>query len=215
MVTMSSRNEALAEEYGPVVDPLIQRYLRLRDQTPYQSPVLLSEKSAWMRLKSFCNPLGPAISAPEYIPTMQLRFLDILRDKFPKHRLILSDFDALPEAIEGVDGPVVQTRQRGQMVPCSTYLVTRGWFDIFFPTNFALMRDMYSLIMKQSGSDDENAPVLSAAQPHIQSEDQGRSPRILHHTEFLKEYADLDATTTQSRTNPMLEHYRNVKFFLT
>lgn len=38
-----------------------------------------------------------------------------------------------------------------QTVPCTTYLVQPGFFDIFFPTDFDTLREMYSLVMS-SGS---------------------------------------------------------------
>jgi hypothetical protein len=75
--------------------------------------------------------------------------METLWKYFPRHRLLLSDFDYLPTPIRGIDAPLVQTRQRYSMIPCSTYLVTRGWFDIFFPTNFELMSEIYMLIGKE------------------------------------------------------------------
>ena len=35
------------------------------------------------------------------------------------------------------------------MVPCSTPFVKQGYFDIFFPTNFENLRDMYEHILAQ------------------------------------------------------------------
>lgn len=36
-----------------------------------------------------------------------------------------------------------------QTVPCTTYLVQPGFFDIFFPTDFEALREMYTLVMSQ------------------------------------------------------------------
>lgn len=46
--------------------------------------------------------------------------LDILRDKFPAHRILFSDFSSLPDAIPGTNAPVVQTRYEGEV---STFVV--------------------------------------------------------------------------------------------
>ena len=49
----------------------------------------------------------------------------------------------------GVCAPVVQTRIRGTMVPCDTFLVKQGYFDIFFPTDFNKLRDMYEHVLTE------------------------------------------------------------------
>jgi len=36
-----------------------------------------------------------------------------------------------------------------QTVPCTTYLVQPGFFDIFFPTDFEALREMYTLVMSK------------------------------------------------------------------
>ncbi|KAG8965986.1 hypothetical protein FRB90_011027 [Tulasnella sp. 427] len=49
----------------------------------------------------------------------------------------------------GYNSPVVQTRFRDTMVPVETFMVQPGYFDIFFPTSFELLRDMYELVMSK------------------------------------------------------------------
>ena len=191
-VSYDPTHKHFEEEFEPVHDPLIQRYLRLRDQTSYSSP--LKKPSLGSRLRQHF-PLAPNVSPPEFIPTMQMYFLERLHARFPRHRLILSDFDALPTQVEGVNAPVVQTRQRGLMIPCSTYMVSKGWFDIFFPTQFELMQEMYALITASSK--------------------QKRHTVVQTHREFLEKYGNVQATCTKSGENPMLENYQNMKFFLT
>ena len=133
------------------MDPLIRRYLGYRRHVNYPySPTSLS--SLWKSssntlplnpllasspiLRKLYNslPFAPNLSPPEFLPTKQMVFLERLRDQLPGHRLLISDFDALPDAVEGKNGPVVQTRYGGDMVPCETFLVKQGYFDIFFPT---------------------------------------------------------------------------------
>jgi hypothetical protein len=68
-------------------------------------------------------PFAPNLSAPEYIPTRLMHFFDILHKYFPAHKLVTSDFHALPDAVDGVNAPVVQTRYQRRMVPVTTPLV--------------------------------------------------------------------------------------------
>ncbi|KZT67369.1 DUF185-domain-containing protein [Daedalea quercina L-15889] len=75
--------------------------------------------------------------------------LRTLRRHFPRHRLLLSDFASLPDTVPGANAPVVQTRYRNTTVPCTTFLVKQGYFDIFFPTDFEHLRDMYEHILAQ------------------------------------------------------------------
>ncbi|CAG8760324.1 11227_t:CDS:2, partial [Racocetra fulgida] len=162
------------EIYEPVNDPLITRYLTLRSRTLYKTPVLQNRFFRKLRNKL---PFSPNMTSPEFIPTKELLFLEILKDYFPQHRLIISDFYKLPDTIRGIDAPVVQTRYEDTMVPCSTFMVSPGWFDIFFPTNFELLRDIYLLVC-HSGKAKENI-------------------RILTQHDFLKRYADLERTKTR------------------
>ncbi|KAF9166215.1 hypothetical protein DFQ26_008447 [Actinomortierella ambigua] len=180
------------EIYTPVSDPVIQRYLNLRRQTGYRSPVLGQRFLRQLRNKL---PFAPNMTGPEFIPTKMLMFLETLKNYFPRHRLIVSDFYTLPEAMEGTDAPVVQTRYSGTMVPCSTYMVMPGMFDIFFPTNFELLRDMYQLVCRPAAGMDKSVKVQTQR-------------------EFLERYAALDKTRTYSGENPMLTYYENNKMFL-
>lgn len=59
-------------------------------------------------------PFAPNLTKPEFIPTRQLQLLEVLRDKFPNHRVLMSDFDTLPDTVHGVNAPVVQTRYQGE-----------------------------------------------------------------------------------------------------
>lgn len=178
------------EAYEPLSDPLIQRYLDLRAQTGYSSPL---QASPWKRQVRSLLPFAPNLTEPEFLPTMCLKLFDQLKQYFPKHRLIISDFDALPEAVPGLNAPVVQTRYQGMMIPCSTYLVQPGWFDIFFPTNFELMRDVYNTVCGGVG---------------------GQNGQVVTQRQFLERHGDLLATRTKSGENPMLSFYQNFKFLL-
>ncbi|KAJ3154653.1 hypothetical protein HDU89_007892 [Geranomyces variabilis] len=177
------------EAYEPATDPMINRYLSLREQIGRSSPL---QGNRFLRSLRTSLPFAPNLTGPEFLPTMCLKLFDQLNAHFPKHRIILSDFDKLPDAVPGINAPVVQTRYQGTMIPCSTYLVQPGWFDIFFPTDFELMRDMYNLTC---GAD-------------------GQKGKVLTQQEFLIANANLEGTRTKSGENPMLSFYQNFKFLV-
>lgn len=80
------------------------------------------------------------------------------------------------------------------MVPCSTYLVQAGWFDIFFPTNFETIKKSYDHIMGNLES--------------IES-------KVMTHKEFLTKHSKhFKKTKTLCSDNPMLDYFENVKFFI-
>lgn len=109
------------ELYELVNDPLIKRYLSLRSRLPTpsqrRSPLLnpLLSASPLLRKIYAAIPFAPNLTPPEFIPTKQLMLLDVLRDKFPYHRILMSDFSELPDAIPGITAPVVQTRYEGEV----------------------------------------------------------------------------------------------------
>lgn len=139
--------------YTPVTDPLITEFLTLRRQLGHPSPInKLLQSSQILRNLYLSLPFAANLSEEEYIPTRLLSLLQTLRNHFPRHRLLLSDFSSLPDTISGINAPVVQTRFRNNTVPCSTLLVKQGYFDIFFPTNFERLRDMYEYIISQNFS---------------------------------------------------------------
>lgn len=109
-------------------------------------------KSPTLRKLYRSLPFAPNLSATEFIPTRLLNLLRTLRNYFPRHRLLLSDFSSLPDTIPGINAPVVQTRFQNITVACSTLLVKQGYFDIFFPTNFERLRDMYEFTLAQPPS---------------------------------------------------------------
>ena len=65
-----------------------------------------------------------------------ISLLRMLRTHFPPHRLPLSDFNSLPDAIPGVTAPVVQARMRESAVASSTIFVRPGFFDRHVRTRY-------------------------------------------------------------------------------
>lgn len=142
--------------YTRITDPLIASFLSLRQRIKRQPPLPWYLRTSPLRRVYATLPFAPNLSPPEYIPTRQLSLLRLLRAHFPCHRLLLTDFSSLPDAVPGANGPVVQTSVRGTMVPCKTIFVRQGYFDILFPTAFEQLRDMYECVLEQpvGASDD-------------------------------------------------------------
>ncbi|GAA5832517.1 hypothetical protein JCM11251_001356 [Rhodosporidiobolus azoricus] len=227
------------ELFSPISDPLLARYLSLRAQLPSASPYPPSgavhpilSRFPLLRKAYAALPFAPNLSKPEFIPTRQLELLEVLRDKFPRHRLVMSDFSELPDAVEGECGPVVQTRYAGETVPCTTYLVQPGFFDIFFPTDFRTLSELYTLVMSQppnppsntsatSSVDSPSAPVPPSPKPrlpgnffspHSASGKTRRELRVFSHADFLEKWAETDRTRVRDGSNPLLDSYQNAKF---
>ncbi|KAG6813855.1 hypothetical protein H0H92_006262 [Tricholoma furcatifolium] len=225
--------------YTPVSDPLITQFLNLRRRLKHPLPVgRLLQASDMLRKLYSTMPFAPNLSKEEYIPTRLLSLLRTLRNQFPRHRLLLSDFSSLPDTLSGVNAPVVQTRFRNVTVPCSTLHVRQGYFDIFFPTNFECLRDMYEcLITPRHPSAMRSTPLMTASTSMSLDEDYFSSHRsddrrspldgitsasglpvgerkssVFTHAEFMETYADLSKTRLRNGENPMLDFYKNVKF---
>ncbi|KAJ3107010.1 hypothetical protein HDU97_004979 [Phlyctochytrium planicorne] len=175
------------EGYEKVSDGRIRQFLDLAKTFSWSVPKLSSRPLRQLRS---LFPFAPNLTQPEFVPTKSLQFFEKLATCFPKHLLVLSDFTELPKAVEGISGPVVQTRYQGSMIACSTYLVQPGWFDIFFPTDFSRLQQMHESICKP-------------AYKHKSSSQH----------EFLSEFGMLSKTQTKSGENPMLSFYENFKFY--
>ncbi|KAF7308251.1 Protein arginine methyltransferase NDUFAF7 [Mycena chlorophos] len=213
--------------YSRVTDPLIADFLKLRRRLGHAPaiPRLLHAAPSLLRLYSNL-PFAPNLSAPEYIPTRLLSLLRTLRTHFPRHRLLLSDFNALPEAIQGRNAPVVQTRFQNTTVPVTTLLVAPGFFDIFFPTNFERLRDMYEYILAEPAAlaSSLGADFFSSYHPSNRRHPvEGvtsasglpvgeRKSSVFTHAQFLNTYGDVEKTRLRNGENPMVEFYQNVKF---
>ena len=171
------------QAFEDISDPLIKRYLSILNEIGYKFPVSFKK-----RLRDFINPF---YTEPDthYIPTQQLLFFDVLDKCFPRHRLILSDFSDLQTENTA---PIVQTVYNNDLVVVPTYIVQPGWFDIFFPTDFELLKKLY----------------LSGRKRNVE---------IMTQESFLKTFGTrdiLDITRTRIGENPMLSFYKNFKFCL-
>ncbi|KAJ8066262.1 hypothetical protein OCU04_005344 [Sclerotinia nivalis] len=178
------------EFYTPTIDPIASRFLRVRHAaTNGKYPHPLPQNKLVRSLRN-SMPFAPNLSQPEYIPTRLMQFFDILAKYFPAHRLVTSDFHSLPDTIKGVNAPVVQTRYKRRTVPVSTPFVHQGYFDILFPTDFAVMDNVYRAIT-------------------------GKFTQVLSHEEFLNRWAYVGQTETKNGENPLLTWYKNASVLTT
>ena len=192
------------EEYGRLEDRLVTRYLSAKANALNWPDLTLPAGSQsgglLSRLKDRFAPLPrDHPKRGEFIPTNAFLLLESLGSLFPQHCLILADFSELPDAIVGRNAPVVQTRLNGKTVACSTYMLPKGEYDIFFPTDFDLLAKIYhEQHRKWNGGKKRDVDV-----------------RVMTQGAFMTTYADLSKTRTRGGYNPMVDEYRNMKFFLT
>jgi hypothetical protein len=111
------------EYFNTQLDPVAARFLRVRQaasRRPFPSPL-----GPWyLRGIRSAPPFRKEFSLPEYIPTRLMQFFDVLNQYFPAHRLVASDFSSLPDAVPGLNAPVVQTRYQRRTVPVTTPFVS-------------------------------------------------------------------------------------------
>jgi len=218
-VVLVAASGDLYEFYTPHLDPAAARFLRVRHAATagrHPRPAPASRLGRW--LHRHVHPFGGDLSAPEYVPTRLIDFFAVLERSFPAHRLVASDFHSLPDAVEGLNAPVVQTRYQRRPVPVTTPLVCfccppssllpflpsspplrwadkkrqvhQGYFDIMFPTDFNVVEAIYRAMT-------------------------GRLSRVLTHEDFMRRWAYVGDTETQSGENPLLSWYKNASVMTT
>jgi hypothetical protein len=203
-VMESTVNIDLQAPYGSVPGKYWQEFKVARDQLVLEYVALGDEMGwKWASLKGHSFRRALERFSPveyvnpwscEFIPTAGLQLLKSLTKHFPKHQVLFSDFDELPDTVKGHGAPVVQTRFRGMTVPCSTVLLKPGLFDIFFPTNFSRLSQLHQKLRNSNAT----------------------TSGVLKHAEFLKKWSDvhdLKRTTTKSGYNPMIQDFENVSFY--
>lgn len=207
------------EIYEPVTDPLIKDFLAVRSEVRGHASLASTSFHPLLHLhpilrKLYHNlPFAPNLSPPDFLPTKSLKMLRVLKKYFPSHRILMSDFDYLPDTVPGRTAPVVQTRYQGNMVTCSTYLVSQGWFDIFFPTDFRFLRDMYERVMTTDRAEAASDASVGSLSSNTDIRWGSRRPlRVLSHKQFLQRYSEPEHTTLRDGSNPMLDLYENAAF---
>ncbi|KAF9666101.1 hypothetical protein SADUNF_Sadunf16G0193700 [Salix dunnii] len=215
--------ESLIELYKPLEDPLIKRCVEIMELDKNQSVSIA--KSVWSKV--FPKPRRC------WLPTGCLKLLEVLHEVLPRMSLIASDFSYLPDvSIPGERAPLVSAKglmlvlelegpfvhgQRDDL-PCShldlqkdgcsedynSYLDAKGDADIFFPTDFWLLErmDHYCSGWMQLHADN--------------STKQGKKRRtlVLDTSAFMEEFGLPTKTRTKDGYNPLLDDFKNTKFYL-
>ena len=130
-----------------------------------------------------------------FLPTHSYRMMKNLHKVLPNAHYVMSDFDLLrdsPSSLEGFNAPTVSTKleESEAKKDYDSYLVDRGAADIFFPTDFRLLRLMYQTAT-------------------------GKNSLHMKGFDFVDKYSDAKWTTTQSGYNPLREDFSNTSFFVT
>ncbi|GAA0154279.1 hypothetical protein LIER_12309 [Lithospermum erythrorhizon] len=185
----------LSESYRPLQDSLIKNCMNVLDlEEDDMSPGI----AARIWAKVFPKPRRC------WLPTGCLKLLQVLHGALPKMSLIASDFSYLPDVrMHGERAPLVSTKRDGHSIDYNSYLEAKGDADIFFPTDFWLLEriDHYC-----SGS-----PM-----PHDKSSKRGKKRRtiILDTSAFMDEFGLPTKTRTKDGYNPLLDDFKNTKFYL-
>lgn len=210
------------ELFEPLSDPLIKRYLSIIGPSlaPLNSSPLRFLPDRLRKVLARHAPFFPNLTEPIFVPTNALRLVEKLKTHFPQHRLIMSDFDALPDSLTGTNAPVVQTRYKGTMIPVTTYLVLQGFFDIFFPTNFDHLKKIYKTVHNSSSTSTVDASAFFSPNlngPTSTGLSRGgreRNLKVYSHAEFLERYAETERLQLRDGSNPLLSWYANAGWFL-
>ncbi|XP_058102597.1 protein arginine methyltransferase NDUFAF7 homolog, mitochondrial isoform X1 [Magnolia sinica] len=195
-------SECISELYKPLQDPLISRCIEIIDMdknnTTLGSKAISATRSIWSKI--FPQPRRV------WLPTGCLQLLDVLHWALPKMSLIASDFSYLPDVkISGERAPLVSTKKDGSSADYSSYLDAKGDADIFFPTDFWLLERI-----------DHHCSGWLNQQPEFKSSKQMKRRRtiILDTAAFMEEFGLPSKTRTKDGYNPLLDDFKNTKFYL-
>jgi hypothetical protein len=228
-------------EYAvPVADPVVRQCADLYEEYLAANggkPLTTAEgagasagatpKSGWLWSKvvefAFWRRKRSVTDKVMYLPTESLRFLHRLDEFFPKHTLLLADFDVLPstERLQAIHGPVVAHKaetaaQRGSTEDADTYMVPLGQCDIFFPTDFAFLKHMYQRVVLRGAParDSLNHFGMQRGSNDLRVTPLENTATVSRHADFLTMYAETAKTECRNGFNPMLEDYTNMVFFV-
>ena len=205
------KSETLQELYRPASDPLLLRMIdemqeleetfvkkeKEKDKSMLDSVqnILLGYGNLRYSKTGVLTPAS-AVRTKQgiaYIPTGQLRFLEALHRCFPYHSVLISDFDSLPGLVlPGAGGPAVQSLGPGHRI-CdrSSYLLPpKVSADIFFPTDFISLQQLYEKIT-------------------------GNSTNVFSAKEFFAPFDEsLRGCRTLSGYCPLTEYYSNTSYLV-
>lgn len=135
-----------------------------------------------------------------WVPSGSYQLLDAIVGTMPHASLTISDFDFLPGALPGENGPVVQRVERGTAVVYdSVEAAPFGEVDIMFPTNFNALQECHHMLCRRQGNQVSHVYRITSQQQF-----------------FLENAAEADIvnTTCKDGYNPVLQDFGNASFLL-
>ncbi|KAL3642088.1 hypothetical protein CASFOL_012903 [Castilleja foliolosa] len=202
-VWVEKRNEGpeLFELYKSIEDPLIVNCMEILDLekggTTRGTMAGSFAKSIWSKI----------LPKPRrcWLPTGCLKLLQVLHGALPKMSLIASDFSYLPDVrIPGERAPLVASKKDGNNLDHNNYLDAKGDADIFFPTDFCLLESM----------DHYCSGWLNKNEDKLSKKGKKRRTLTLDTSSFMEEFGLPSKTRTKDGYNPMLDDFKNTKFYL-
>ncbi|XP_039122185.1 protein arginine methyltransferase NDUFAF7 homolog, mitochondrial isoform X1 [Dioscorea cayenensis subsp. rotundata] len=192
----------ISEVYKPIQDPLISKCSKIigmdEDQAVKRSSLVAAAKQIWS--KAFPKPRR------SWMPTGCLQLLEVLHWALPKMSLIASDFSYLPDiTVSGDRAPLVSTKKSGRTKDHSNYLDAKGDADIFFPTDFWLLEKIDHYCSGWSNEHRESRSSKAVKK---------RRTITLDTAAFMEEFGLPTKTRTKSGYNPLLDDFKNTKFYL-
>lgn len=102
-IVVNAIDDELVEEVHGISDEVIKEFIQLIPKE------IFMQENALYQNTLFTDPDEPQQRDIKeiFIPTQCFQFLKNLHSKFPRHRLLLADFNFLPESIDGILGPAV------------------------------------------------------------------------------------------------------------
>ncbi|KAH9680837.1 protein arginine methyltransferase NDUFAF7 [Citrus sinensis] len=190
--------ETLTELYKPLEDPLITRCIEIME---------FDENHNTQRSGMLKNIWSKVFPKPRrcWLPTGCLKLLEVLHDALPKMSLIASDFTFLPDVkVPGERAPLVSTKKDGSSTDYGNYLDAKGDADIFFPTDFLLLERM----------DHYCSGWLKMQKDKSSKQGKKRRTLTLDTSSFMEEFGLPTKTRTKDGYNPLLDDFKNTKFYL-
>ncbi|XP_042064982.1 uncharacterized protein LOC121808513 [Salvia splendens] len=194
-------NPELSELYKPLEDPLIESCMEILD-------LAKDGKPHGSRMGSIAQSfLAKVFPRPRrcWLPTGCLKLLQVLHGALPKMSLIASDFTYLPDVtIPGERAPLVASKKDGTNSDHNSYLDAKGDADIFFPTDFCLLENI----------DHYCSGWLKPTEAKPLKKGKKRRTLMLDTSSFMEEFGIPSKTRTKDGYNPMLDDFKNTKFYL-
>ena len=152
-----------------------------------------------------------------WLPTGCLQLLRALHARRPNHALIAADFSRLPPAggVVGEGAPVVASKRDGINTDHSTYMVAPGSADIFFPTDFHMLKKLWLETALEDSLREERA-AMGEGYERAKVRMTLAAPRsvVMAQQRFMATFADAARCRLGDGYNPLLEDFENTAFFL-